>query len=211
MPGRKNKGRADSGLFPFHNLIRSNFTSGSYPITISPNSTLTPRGLVEADTWAYFRVKSLAFRLHPTQTAADSDAAAGYLGDIPDNFPGAINQLMEVIPSCFLGGDATVPTEWVHVRKSELQGAFPWYRTIPSSADPTEEAPGIITVAGNAAEAFNLEVRGVFEFKTALATSNTPDAVNLRIKAHQERVALAREKERGLLLKLLASATPSAK
>jgi hypothetical protein len=117
---------------------------------------------------------------------------------------------MELLPSCHLSGSNTVPTEWVRVPKSDLAGPLPWYKSIAGSADATEEAPGAISVfSTGTTDAFSLEVRGVFEFKTAVAPANTPAAVALRdqVRTLRKMDQLLSEKQR--LLAVLAAKEPS--
>lgn len=174
MPKRNGKGK-DSLTFTFHTIVLANTgVGGNNNFLVSPNVTLTPRGLIEADTWAHFKVTKLRFRLHPTDTAIDSDVVCGYVGGIQDATPATIAEIGELIPSTLLGAQTTVPTEWVSVSGSELNGPFPWYKTIPGSADATEEAPGRIVLASTTISAgFSLELRGEFVFKTAVAAANT--------------------------------------
>jgi hypothetical protein len=195
-------------VFPFHTTVNASMSSGLASFLLSPNSTVSPRGLIEADTWAYFRVKSFEFRLHPT---SDVLQACGFIGVVADTLPSSISQISELLASVMKGSNSTVPTEWCRVRNSELSGAFPWYKTIPGTADPTEEAPGYMVLAGGTTGIYTLEMRGVFEFKDAVASGNTPAAVAMRQRIHQERVQLALDKERALLLKVLAQppAVPS--
>ncbi len=207
MSGRRAKGKGDQCVFPFHKFVRASMTGGAFQILVSPNNVLTPRGLAEADAWADFRVRQLMFRLHPAASVTD-DTAVGYIGQVPDTVPATVDQIGELLASTILGGDTTQPTEWVRPSKSELAGCFPWYKTIPGAADPTEEQPGVICLAGNTTTLFILEVRGAFEFKGAVATANTPAMVNARARIHQERVISALRKERDVLLKVLGNPIP---
>lgn len=206
MPKRKG-GRKDTLVFPFHTIILTNTGgTGANGFTVSPNATLTPRGLIEADTWAHFKVTKLRFRLHPTDIAIDSDVAVGYVGGVQDSNPSTIAQVGELIPSVLLGGQATVPSEWVSVSAQELSGPFPWYKTIPGAADPTEEAPGSIVVTSTTISAgFSLELRGEIVFKTAVAAANTPSAVRARELARTEKIRAAAAAERDILLRILST------
>ncbi len=196
---------------PFHTIVRSTFTSGSIgPVALSPNSTISPRAATEADAWAHFRVRSFKFRLHPTGSVAN-DQVAGYIGGVQDTAPTTIATAGELLSSCLLAGDATVPTEWCSPSKSELAGPLPWYKSVAGAADPTEESPGIFTVVGTGTDVVLFELRGVFEFKTSVATANTPLARAAHEQLRRERLALAVAKERAVLLKILAPGPPEVK
>lgn len=191
-------------MFPFHTLVAASFSGGIAGIAVSPNSTLTPRGLVESDTWAHFRVRALAFRLLPAPAASTNPQAVGFVGGIQDTPPSTSSTIMELIPSAFWANKMTVPTEWVRPPRSDLAGPLPWYKTIPGTVDSTEEAPGAIVLAGGSTENYYLEVRGVFEFKTAVATANTPLAVASRNALRDERLKAFLSQERSQILKILA-------
>lgn len=213
MPkGRKSSGKGgDSCVFPFHYVLQGTLVSGVSRFSLGPNSSTSPRGLVEADTWAHFRVRSFSFRLLPTaHAAASNDQAVGFLGGIEDTLPGSIANVVELLPSSYLAGRQVVPSDWSRPSKQELAGPFPWYKTIPGTADATEESPGTVAIVGTGSEEFALEMRGIFEFKTAVATANTPLALAARNKLREERVRAAMLNERELLLKILATpAIPS--
>lgn len=205
MPkGRKSGAKGgDSCIFPFHQVLQSALVGGVLRFPLGPNTPTTPRGLVEADTWAHYRVRSFSFRLLPTANTVN-DLAAGYVGGIEDTPPSTIANVVELLPSCFLSARSTIPTEWCRPSKAELAGPLPWYKTIPGTADATEENPGTVCVVGTGTEAFDLEMRGILEFKTAVATANTPLALAARSKLREERVRAMMLAERELLLKILA-------
>lgn len=197
----RGKGNGDSALFPFHTIINSALNVGAFNVLLSPNGTLTPRGLIEADAWAHFRVKMLHFRLTPITRV--SFQACGYVGGVQDTLPTTVSQAGELLPSVAFGQAQTVPSEWVKVSAQDLAGPLPWYKTIPGTADPTEESPGVLVVVGSASDAFSLEVRGIFEFKTSVATGNTPAAIAARARLREERIKVAMATERDVLLRIL--------
>lgn len=201
------RSKNDSCRVPFHTISDLATAAGVLAITANP-AGLSPRALAEADAWSQFRIASLRFRLHP---AAAGSVAAGFAGGLQVTAPGTVTQVGELIPSCSLGAVQVVPTEWVVVGRTELSGPFPWYKTIASAGiDDSEEAPGALYIASAAAiTAFQLEIRGVFEFKVAVATANTPSEVALRAKLREERVMLTREVERRRLLAALSVASSS--
>jgi hypothetical protein len=108
-----------------------------------------------------------------------------------------------------MGGRQTNPTNWVSVPKSELAGPFPWYKTIPGGTDVTEELPGVIYVAGTTTDPYTMEVSGVFEFKSSIATNNTPAAVVLKQQLRDVRVRSALERRRAEMLAVLGGSGAS--
>lgn len=207
---KNNRGRSrgDSGVYPFHTITITNLVAGALGILVQPSAGLSPRLLNEADNWAHFRVKTLMFRLHPLNAVTNLQVV-GYVGGVQDTPPASVADVMQLLPSTPLGGRTTVASDWVRVPKADLAGPFPWYKTIPGAADPTEEAPGAIIVAGSTTDAFQLEIRGVVEFKTAVSATNTPLARELAGRIREERMLNAVKHEREVLLKALALKVPS--
>jgi len=102
---------------------------------------------------------------------------------------------VEVLNSTIMSANDTVPQEWSVVPALELAGPFDWYKSIPGAADVTEEEPGLLIVTGAvAADPFLLETFGVFQFKVATSTGNTPE--ELRLVAELRAIALARAQAR---------------
>lgn len=202
---KHSKSSRDSCVVPFHCLINSPLVGGVYGATLSP-ANLGSRLPVEADNWAHYRVKSLAFRLHPLLAASTTQQAAGYIGGVQDTPPSVVPQVMELIPSCFQAKASTVPTEWVKVSKVDLAGPLPWYKAVAGAADATEEYPGVLVITGNTTETFILEVKGVYEFKVAIAPANTPEFLKLRLQARELRQKEAANVEKQRLLAVLAGA-----
>lgn len=203
--------KTDGDLFPFHYVLNAALVAGASNFVLSPNASVSPRALIEADGWAHFRVRSLKFRLHPDPTAGNAvSSAAGFVGGVQDTPPATIGAISELIPSAFLSGGETIPTEWVHVPREDLAGPLPWYKAIPGAADPTEEAPGIICVAGTGTDTYALEMRGVFEFKTAVAIANTPEELRLVKELLALRLRKARDRQRDGLLQAMSPAASGA-
>jgi len=190
---------------PFHYVLTNTLTSGAFTQFLIP--TLFPRVGTEADAWAHFRVKKLMMRLHRA-SALNGPMSFGYMGGVQDNLPSSVYGATETIPSSFMSPVTTVPTDWVHVPKVDLAGPFPWYKTVAGAADATEESPGIIFVCGTGTDTFYCEFRGTFEFKTSLATANTPLALQMRQSVREERLKRVLDNERALLLRIL-STTPA--
>lgn len=202
--------RKDSQILPFHALITGVLVSGNLSLALNPQ-VLAAQGatrvLAVADNWGHFRVKQFAFRIH--HGAITGDVAAGFLGGVQDTGPSSKAQVMELLPSTYQGATYTKPSEWVKVSPRDLAGPFPWYKTVPGTADATEEAPGVLYISGTAAETQVLEVRGVFEFKTSVAPANTPLAVKLITQLRKERERTEHEMVRKNLLRALAGDVPS--
>jgi len=192
---------------PFHYSQTGVFVAGLFGLGLTP--AIFPRVALEADVWAHFRIRKLAFRLLPTSPSTVAQAA-GFIGGVQDTNPSTFAQVTELLPSCVKGVGQTVPSSWVHVARSELAGPFPWYKTVAGSADATEESPGTISIVGTGVESFIIEFKGVFEFKTGVSQSNTPVQLKLRELVRKERVELMRRLEREAILKILSTAAPSA-
>lgn len=196
------RNQADSEVLPFHVVSAFPLVAGVQNIATIPGGLSARAGAV-ADTWAHYRIKKLKFRLHPTE-AAGLAQAAGFCGGVQDTQPATILQIGELIPSTVLAGDTTHPTEWVNVPRQDLAGPLPWYKTVAGAADPTEEQPGIICIAGTGTDAVLFEARGVYEFKTSVNTANTPAEMALRAELRAARLARMREVERAKLLTVLS-------
>lgn len=204
MPGAKRNPPKDSCVFPFHTVTQGALAGGTAFSLVSPSTFMSPRALIEADAWAHFRLKALKFRLHSNDTIT-AMLSAGFVGGVQDTAPSSSSQISELIPSCFRGIQQTVPTDWVHVSQSELAGPLPWYKTVAGTADATEEAPGYICLGGSATSAYTIELRGVYEFKTSVATTNTPMEVELRRRIREERRRVADLAERTKILQVIAT------
>lgn len=204
MPGKRGRkgGMGDGAVIPFHISLSGSLAAGAFSFNLNPSAI--NRLLIEADAWAHFRVRSFSFRLLPTSPSTVAQAA-GFVGGIQDTPPASYLQVSELLPSCVKGVGQTIPTSWVRVSRSDLAGPFPWYKTIPGSADATEEAPGSVIVIGTGTEAYNIEMKGKFEFKTSVNSGNTPLSAELRAKIREERQALAIRKERDILLRILST------
>ncbi len=193
----------DSERIPVHCLITQALTAGVASIQLSPSglSTWSTRLAGIADNWAHFRVLRSKFRIH--HGAITGDVAVGYLGGIQDTPPANSTVLLEVIPSTYQGSTYTKPSEWVNIPREDLRGPFPWYKSINGTADTTEEAPGIIRIAGNGTDTVVIEFVGEFQVKTSVAPANTPAAVKLRAMLLEERQLAARQKARQELAAVL--------
>lgn len=207
----------ESVVAEFHLLVNQALVSGvlNFPVSPSGFAAQSTRAAAMADEYAHFRVNALKFRLHPTSTAAANAAAqaVGYVGGVQDTPPATLAQVMELVPATFLSmgngtsPTSTVPSEWVRVPTRDLRGPFPWYKALNGGSDATEEAPGLICVAGNSTTVTVVELFVVLEFKTAVAPANTPLAINARLAARSEKLARALAAEKQVLSRILTGAT----
>lgn len=189
----------------FHYLTTASLAAGVLQQLCNP-AGLSPRCLVEADAWSWFRIKSLRFRLF----ALTTQAYAGYVEGQPDTVPASGAQIMELVDSVtHLAGSQTQWSEWVSVPRVALAGALPWYKTIQGTNTTEEEIPGVIAIAGTGTNIVNLETRFVIEFKGPIASANTPAMVALREKQREERAAKRARDARALLIGTIAASTVS--
>jgi len=205
-----NQRKRDNVDVPFHSFLVGALTSGSFGVGLAPNSTISPTRLpAVGDAYAHFRVKQFRMRMHPTVRSANQ--AFGFAGGVQDTSPATIAQIGELLSSAAFTTGQTVPSNWVVPNQDELRGPFPWYKTVGGAADNTEEQPGLIVVAGTTTDTFLIELEGVFEFKVALATGNTPEQAALQLRLRRIREERQREIDRQNLLAVLAPCPPSAK
>lgn len=197
--------KKDSEVVTIHGYVSAALVSGASNAQVSPSglSGLSTRLLAEADSWCYFRVRSLKFRLHRSGTATNPQAI-GYVGGSQDTLPATIATIMELLPAGYMAGSYTKPMDWISVSKGELAGPFPWYKSINGTADTSEEGPGYICIAGSTTDNFVYELYATFEFKTAVAPANTPLARQALQALQTERKEKELLRERAALLRVLA-------
>lgn len=200
-----NRNKSDSETCPFHVVTLLTLSAGgAYAANLNPTTMASTRLAAEADNWAHFRMRSLKFRIFPQSATPAPPCSVGFVGGVQDTAPATLGTVGELLPSAFMSGAQSVPSDWVSVRKNELAGPLPWYKTIPGTADATEEAPGVIVAGGTANGLIYLEMRGVVEFKTSVAPANTPAEVAMRAKLRAERVARVKQAEKEKLLAVLS-------
>jgi len=179
---------------PFHGLLLVGTDGlGKASVMLSPaglNTYGVVRPYVEADTWGHFRFRSFKFRLIPGSLAA----AVAWMGGVQDSTPSSSQPVMEMMPSQFISSIIQTIPPYMSVPKADLAGPFPWYKSIPGTADPTEEAPGLLVVTSGASVTVVIEVDGVIEFKTAISTVATPEEADLRRKLQELRLRQAQAK-----------------
>ncbi len=194
----------------FHALLTPQLAANVASVALSPfaMSNWSTRLADLADNWAHFRALSFRFRIH--RGSLTGRLTVGFVGGVQDVTPATASNIMELLPATVYENTYTKPSDWVKVSKSELRGPFPWYKSLPGTADATEEAPGVLCIVGGAAaDVTTIEVVGEFEFKTAVAPANTPMAVQLRGLALAERRNIAREAARQRMSAVLTGATNS--
>lgn len=174
---------------PARALLNGSMSSGVAQISMQP-PTFNSVAQV-ADNYEFYRLTRLRYRLHPNGGGAFCVAA--YIAGAVDNAPSTPSDLA-VTPHCVvLGDDVQIPTPWRNVPRAALASYNTWYKTIAGSPDPSEEVQGKIYLAGGGTDAYWLEMEATYQFRTLVVTSATP----------AERGALALEKERAYLLRIL--------
>ncbi len=204
--GTKDASRGRDGcIMPCHYLFTGNLVAGAATILACPS--VFPRALIEADSWAHFRILSMKLRMHPPPTAPASYLIAAYLPGVQDTAPTSLANGAELLKSSVLGSRATTPSNWVAPDRAELMGPMPWYKSLQGAATTQEEAPGYISLTGVTTDNYNVEVFVVFEFKGAVASNNTPLLADLRAAARLERLRRERVAEQARLLGSIAGPT----
>jgi hypothetical protein len=217
----QNPNKLGDGCFmPFHHIQVLTLAATTGTINCNPTG-LSSRALSEADNWAHFRLRRLKFRIHPQEklptagTNEVSRACVGYVGGMEDTAPATATDIMELLPSLYLAGYSTIPTKWMTISPKDLAGPLPWYKTIPGTADVTEESPGqlcYVLAGSGSVNSIVIEWSGIFEFKTSVSATNTPLSAKLREMIRDERRRAADEIERKKLQQVLTpvpSKTPS--
>ncbi len=173
--------------------LATTFISGTYPISLLPGAVSGHLGSI-ADTYELYRFTELMFRLHPAVSRTGNQTVAYYPG-VTDTFPSTGTTNMESLNAATLGGASTVPTEWVRLKRKDLQTYSPWLKTVQGTPEAALEVQGNIQLTGPGTDNFLFEMRGVCEFKNPVVASSTP----------AERRAKALEMRRKELLAILAS------
>ncbi len=176
----------------FHRTFTGSLSSGAGTVGIAPD-TLGSRMVALSDTYNFYRIEKLEYRLHPNGTRTALQGAGFYPG-VLDTAPANITDLSESPHTQLLGTSATVPTSWSKLSWRSLESYFPWYKTKAGSLDPSEEQQGTFYFIGGSTDPYSLEVSGVMAFRTPVNTGSTP--------ALREQQMMLRERER--LLKILS-------
>jgi len=193
------RGLRDTVSVAFHNLVVAVFTT-SGQLIVSPNSTLSARLAAIADDFSEYRFKSLEFRLHPDAIATQV-CAVTYLPGIVDTPPATLADISQELCVAYQVLGMSIPSEWKRVPAGVLAGMHPWYKTVPGTPEASEEQQGVLcyfeSSGGQSAE--YIEIRGVCEFRGAVAAGNTP----------LDRALATRRREKARIMGLLAADTSS--
>jgi hypothetical protein len=179
---------------PFRTFVAGTLTAGAATIPISPNSTLCTRLVTLADTFEQYRMIDLKYRMHRAAATVVNVQAAGFIAGVTDTAPSSVLTVAETGNATILGGQSTIPSDWLHVPRQVLAGQLPFYKTVVGSPDTLEEIQGNLYVVGNATDAYHVEIRGAIEFKQPVDPANTPSlavrATNLldKEKARRQRL-----------------------
>ncbi len=205
----KNKNKMGDGCrVPFRYVISLTPVAGVFGVTLNPSSF--PRVQTEADGWSLFRILRMKFRILPPALAANQVLTVGsFLAGVADTPPSTTAQASELLCGCTLGGLQTTPSEWANVSPKDLAGPLPWYKTFVGASAYEEASPGTIYFVGSGTLPITAEFRGIYEFKSAIATANTPAAIDLRLRLRDEHRRRLAALEQQCLVSLLAGA-PSA-
>jgi hypothetical protein len=197
------KKMARSTTAVFHTITSQTMAGGVLTLSAQP-STISPRLNTECDAFAFYRIRSLKFRLHPP---AAHQYNAGWVPGYPNTPPSTLAQVGELIEATVINATYSVPSSWVKVAKSSLSGPLPWYKTVSGTDAADFEVPGSIVVVGVSTDVVLIEIEGVYEFKEPIATANTPEQIALqqRIRLLGEESAKAVARDR--MLKVLSPAS----
>ncbi len=193
--------KSDSVSEHFHGLVSVALVAGANNLAMNP--AVTTRLASIADAYQLYRLRRLRFRLQPQDSAPAAAQSASWQTGIVDTPPSTVATNMECINSAYLSVRAIQPTGWVDVPPADLQGPFPWYKTVQGTPDTSEEIVGYVFLTGSGTNSVAVEFDGVMEFKEAIAPANTPAAVEARRKLRQEQLSMALRRERAAVLSLL--------
>ncbi len=179
-----------------HGLF-DNLTSSTTGISILVQPTsLGTRASTLGDSYSEFRVKSLRFRLIPTNVTAATNVVT-YTPGIVDTLPTSIATAASGNYCAIMGRGQTTPSNWITVSAQDCAGAANWYKSVSGTPASWDEAPGQFIYTASAASTLSLEFECTLQFKGAIDPGSTPMIAAKR-----------RELERIRLLELLAS-TPT--
>ncbi len=200
--------KRDSVVETFHGLFTSSSAATQELLNLNPtNMNVAPAQFTRvpavADNWAQYRVLALRFRLH--SIGSSNAVAAGFVGGVQDTPPSTAAQVMELLPSTYLGPSQQVPSKWVNVPRKDLAGPLSWYKTVLGTADATEESPGVLVVTHTTMVFWAVEAYITYEFKAAVAPGNTPAALAYQRAVAAERKRALQEGQRARLLSVLAA------
>ncbi len=208
---RPNARKGDNTVVPIHALLQTTLGGGgTFGTGLNPNllgTLCSQRLLVESDAWAHYRILDFKFRIH--RDVCTGLQAVGVVGGVQDTNPGTVQQIMELLPSTVMLANYTKPSDWITVSKSELAGPLPWYKTVPGTADTTEEYPAALMMFGPATDVIDVEIIARYEFKTSVSPANTPEEAQLVARLREIRKQQAIRTEKSRLLQVLTGPTKS--
>ncbi len=189
---RTNNARRGNGITTIacSELITQALTSGAATLSLTPATFAGASGL--ADSFEFYRIIALKYRLVPSATITGNQVAA-YIAGVVDATGSNIN-VPNIQPHASLGVRQTSCSSWVKVPKAMLQSYMTWYKTIAGTPDPAEENQGFLYLAGTGTENVVIEVCVLFQFRSVVPVTATP-----MVRLQQ---AMLAEKER--LMKILS-------
>lgn len=169
---RKNKNRrsVDIVTVPARGLFTGMLSGGVGTFSLQPTNLNSVAG--QADSYAFYRITRLRYRLYPNGGGADLVAA--YIAGVVDNAPTTVADLSVTEHSVIYGDDVTIPTSWRNVPKRALASYNVWYKTVVGSPTPSDELQGQIYLAGGTTDQWKMELEATYQFKSLVATSATP-------------------------------------
>jgi len=163
--------------------------------TISMMPVTFPTASALADSYEFYRIKFLRYRLHPGEAAAfTGPIGVCYIPGVTDNPPTTTAGIANIDNHLILTNRQVSPTKWVKVTGAKLSSYMTWYKTVAGTPDSDVEIQGVLYLSGVTTDHYDIEVEAIFEFKTLVPIGSTPEA-------RRQRAILA-EKER--LLKILS-------
>jgi hypothetical protein len=165
---------------PFHRVTAAALVAGSSEIRVRPSSGQFGAISGMYDSFELYKVSKLRFRLLPNTSMATAQSVAYYPESQITAPTVALNT--DVIESTYINNDTTVPTRWVNVPATRLQGQLEWYKSVPDAGDVGFEDQGIILVAGTSTETYYLEIQGTILFKNPVSTSVVMDRIRNQLR-----------------------------
>lgn len=187
---------------PFSFINESAVAAGVGSLSLVPSAL--GRANTVADTFSFYRISELRYRLHPTSTAQTASVAVAYYSGVVDTAPASMNVLTQNPFRCYLSPQSTVPSQWITLGWRELKSYFPWYKSNLGATTSAEEIQGTLYLVSPAATtSYVLEYEGIMEVRGPVATAQTP----MLVPVPAPRDPKLEEKRR--LLQLLSYSPPN--
>jgi hypothetical protein len=160
----------------FHHVTSAALVAGGAQIRVRPSATALGAVTSMYDAFDLYKCVKLRFRLLPNTSMASAQTASYY----PESQVTAptIAQNTDCIDNTYINNDMTIPSRWVSVPRTRLQGQLEWYKSIPDAGELGFEDQGIIDISGTTTESYYIEVEGTMLFKNP----NNPAVVMDRIR-----------------------------